>query len=328
MHVFIAGAAGAVGHSLIPTLVAEGHAVTGTTRSEKKADALRALGAEPVVMDGLDRASVLDAVVPAQPDVIVHQMTALGGDLDLRNPDKTFAMTNRLRTEGTEHLLAAAEAAGVRRIVAQSYAGWPYGRAGGPPKTEADPLDPDPPRGLRETLAAIRRLETLVTGASGVVLRYGGFYGPGTGLAPGGEQLEMIRRRKFPLIGDGGGIWSFAHTDDVATATLAAIERGRDGEIYNVCDDDPAPVREWLPALARSLGAKPPRRVPAWLARLVTTPGTVALMTDVPAVSNAKAKAELDWTPAWPSWREGFAALTGASTRPRAREDGSAAPSR
>jgi 2-alkyl-3-oxoalkanoate reductase len=329
MHVFIAGATGAVGRSLIPALVAAGHTVTGTTRSEAKSEALRALGAEPVVMDGLDRASVMDAVITAAPDAIVHQMSALGGDLDFRNPDKTFATTNRLRTEGTEHLLAAAEAAGVKRIVAQSYAGWPYGRGGGPAKTEADPLDPDPPRGLRETLAAIRRLEALVTGAGGVILRYGGFYGPGTGLAPGGEQLEMIRARKFPLIGDGGGVWSFAHTEDVATATVAALERGRDGEIYNVCDDDPAPVREWLPALARSLGAKPPRRVPAWLARLVTTPGTVALMTDVAGASNAKAKAELDWTPAWPSWREGFAALTGgAPTRPRAREDGSAAPSR
>jgi nucleoside-diphosphate-sugar epimerase len=329
MHVFIAGAAGAVGRSLIPTLVAEGHSVTGTTRSEAKAEALRTLGADPVLMDGLDRASVMEAVAAAAPDAIVHQMSALSGDLDLRNPDKAFAMTNRLRTEGTEHLLAAAQTVGVRRLVAQSYAGWPYGRAGGRAKTEADPLDPNPPRGLRETLAAIRRLEALVTGAGGIILRYGGFYGPGTGLAPGGEQLEMVRARKFPLIGDGGGIWSFAHTEDVATGTVAALERGRDGEIYNICDDDPAPVREWLPALARTLGAKPPRRVPAWLARLVTTPGTVALMTDVAGASNAKAKAELDWTPAWPSWREGFAALgSGAATRPRAREDGSAAPSR
>jgi nucleoside-diphosphate-sugar epimerase len=329
MHIFIAGATGAVGRTLIPTLVAEGHTVTGTTRTEAKADALRALGARAVVMDGLDHESVMAAVTAAEPDAIVHQMSALAGDIDLRNPDKTFAMTNRLRTEGTEHLLAAAEAAGVRRLVAQSYAGWPYGRAGGPAKTEADPLDPDPPRGLRETLAAIRRLEALVTGAGGVILRYGGFYGPGTGLAPGGAQLEMIRARKFPLIGDGGGIWSFAHTEDVATGTVAALERGRDGEIYNICDDEPAPVRVWLPAIARSLGAKPPRRVPAWVARIVSTPGAVALMTDVAGASNAKAKAELDWTPAWPSWREGFAALSAAApTRPRSREAGSAAPSR
>jgi 2-alkyl-3-oxoalkanoate reductase len=329
MHVFIAGATGAVGRSLIPTLIAEGHTVTGTTRSESKAEALRALGAEPVFMDGLNRDSVLDAVVPAQPDAIVHQMSALAGDLDLRNPDATFAMTNRLRTEGTEHLLHAAQAAGVTRFVAQSYAGWPYARTGGAIKTEDDPLDPDPPRGLRETHAAIRRLEALVTGVGGVVLRYGGFYGPGTGLAPGGEQLEMVRARKFPLIGDGGGIWSFAHTEDVATATVAALERGRDGAIYNVCDDDPAPVREWLPTLARTVGGKPPRRVPVFLARMVASPATVMMMTDARGASNAKAKAELDWTPAWPSWREGFAALNAAApTRPRAREDGSAAPSR
>jgi nucleoside-diphosphate-sugar epimerase len=330
MHVFIAGAAGAVGRSLIPTLIAEGHTVTGTTRSEAKGEALRALGADAAVMDGCDRDSVMAAVTAAEPDAIVHQMTALSADLDSRNPDKWFATTNRLRTEGTEHLLAAAEATGVRRILAQSYAGWPYARTGGPVKTEDDPLDPDPPRGLRETLAAIRRLEGLVTGAGGVILRYGGFYGPGTGMAPGGSQFEMIRARKFPLIGDGGGIWSFAHMEDVATATAAALERGRDGAIYNVCDDDPAPVREWLPALARSIGAKPPRRVPAWLARIVATPGAVALMTEVRGASNAKAKAELDWTLAWPSWREGFAALTAPAgpTSRRARGGGSAAPSR
>jgi len=312
MHVFIAGAAGAVGHTLIPTLVAEGHTVTGTTRSDAKAETLRALGAHPAVMDGLDRASVMRAVTAAAPDAIVHQMTALSGDLDLRNPDKAFAVTNRLRTEGTEHLLAAAEAAGVRRFVAQSFAGWPYARTGGFVKSESDPLDPDPPRGIRETHAAIRRLEALVTGAGGVVLRYGGFYGPGTGLAPGGDQFEMIRGRKFPLIGDGGGMWSFAHTEDVATATIAALERGGAGEIYNVCDDDPAPIREWLPTLARTLGARPPRHLPAWLARIVASPATIVMMTEARGASNAKAKAELDWTPAWPSWREGFAALAAA----------------
>jgi nucleoside-diphosphate-sugar epimerase len=313
MHVFIAGAAGAVGRTLIPTLVAGGHTVTGTTRSATKAEELRALGARAAVMDGLDRASVMGAVAEAAPDAIVHQMTALAGDLDLRNPDRAFAVTNRLRTEGTEHLLAAAREAGVERVVAQSYAGWPYARTGGPVKTEADPLDPDPPRGLRETHAAIRRLEALVTGAGGVILRYGGFYGPGTGLGPGGDQLRMVRERKFPIIGDGGAVWSFAHTEDVATATVAALERARPGEIYNVCDDDPAPVREWLPLLARSLGARPPRRVPAWLARALATPGSVVLMTDARGASNAKAKAELDWTPAWPSWREGFAAITATS---------------
>jgi 2-alkyl-3-oxoalkanoate reductase len=318
MHVFIAGAAGAVGRTLIPMLIAAGHTVTGTTRSDAKAGALRALGARAVVMDGLDRTSVLDAVTGAEPDAIVHEMTALSGDLDFRNIDRTFAVTNRLRTEGTEHLLAAADAAGVQRVVAQSFAGWPYARTGAPVKTEADPLDPDPPRGIRETHAAIRRLEDLVTGAGGVVLRYGGFYGPGTGLAPGGDQFEMIRKRRFPLIGDGGGITSFAHMEDVATATVAALERAPDGEIYNICDDDPAPVREWLPLLARSIGAPPPRRLPAWFVRLLASPAAAAMMTEGRGASNAKAKAELGWTLAWPTWREGFAALDGA-TRPRAR---------
>jgi nucleoside-diphosphate-sugar epimerase len=318
MHVFIAGATGAVGRTLIPTLIADGHTVTGTTRSEAKARALHALGARAVIMDGLDRTSVFEAVTGAEPDAIVHQMTALGGDLDLRNIDKTFAVTNRLRTEGTAHLLAAGEAVGAERFVAQSFAGWPSARTGGPVKTEADPLDPDPPRGSRETHAAIRRLEDLVTGAGGIVLRYAGFYGPGTGLAPGGDQLEMVRKRRFPLVGDGGGVWSFVHTDDVATATVAALELGSDGEIYNVCDDDPAPVREWLPLLARSVGARPPRRLPVWFVRRVAGPAAVAMMTEARGASNAKAKAELGWTPAWPTWREGFAALDRA-TRPRAR---------
>ena len=260
-------------------------------------------------MDGLDRESVMRAVTAAAPDAIVHQMTALAGDIDFRNIDRSFAITNRLRTEGTEHLLAAAEVAGVGRFVAQSFAGWPAARTGGPIKTEADPLDPDPPRGIRETHAAIRRLEDLLTGSRGVVLRYGGFYGPGTGLAPGGDQLEMVRKRKFPIIGDGGGYWSFAHTEDVATGTAAALERGRAGEIYNICDDDPAPLREWLPALARSLGARPPRHLPAWFARIAASPAAVMMMTEARGASNAKAKAELGWTPAWPSWRDGFAAL-------------------
>jgi nucleoside-diphosphate-sugar epimerase len=315
MHVFIAGAAGAAGRSLIPALIADGHTVTGTTRSEHRTADIRALGATPAVMDGLDRDSVMRAVTDAAPDAIVHQMTALSGDIDFRNPDKAFAVTNRLRTEGTEHLLAGARATGgVHRFLAQSFAGWPCARTGGPIKTEADPLDPDPPRGVREGHAAIRRLEALVTAADGVVLRYGGFYGPGTGLAPDGDQLAMVRARKFPIVGSGGGIWSFAHIEDVAGGTVAALERGRGGEIYNICDDEPAPVREWLPALARSLGAPAPRRVPAWLARLLTSPGTVMMMTEARGASNAKAKVELGWTPAWASWREGFAALASART--------------
>ena len=312
MNIFIAGAAGAVGRTLIPTLIADGHTVTGTTRSAAKADELRALGAAPAVMDGLDRESVMRAVTAAAPDAIVHQMTALAGDIDFRNIDRSFAVTNRLRTEGTEHLLAAAEVAGVGRFVAQSFAGWPAARTGGPIKTEADPLDPDPPRGIRETHAAIRRLEQLVTGSGGVVLRYGGFYGPGTGLAPGGDQLEMVRKRKFPIIGDGGGYWSFAHTEDVATGTVAALERGRAGEIYNICDDEPAPAREFLPYLADVVGAKPPRHIPRWVARLMGA-HLVLMMCTARGASNARAKRVLGWEPSVKTWRDGFRQLSTVS---------------
>ena len=218
------------------------------------------------MLDGLDRAAVLDAVAAARPDAIVHQMTALASLSDLRKFERAFAVTNRLRTEGTEHLLAAARATGVERVVAQSYAGWPYARTGGPVKAEDDPLDPDPPKQMRSALDAIRRQETLVTAAGGVALRYGGFYGPGTGLAPGGEQWESVHARKFPLVGDGGGVWSFCHIEDAAAATLAALEHWTPGEIYNVVDDEPAPVREWLPAVAAAIGAPPPRHVPRWVA--------------------------------------------------------------
>jgi nucleoside-diphosphate-sugar epimerase len=304
MHIFLAGAGGAVGRSLIPLLISNGHTVTGTTRSTAKAAQLRALGAEPVVLDGLDRAAVLAAVAFARPDAIVHQMTALAGLADMRRVERSFAQTNRLRTEGTDNLLAAARASGVERVIAQSYTGWPYARVGGAVKSEEDPLDPDPPKQLRTTLAAIRHLEAAVTEAGGVALRYGGFYGPGTGLAPGGEQWEAVRRRKFPLVGDGGGVWSFVHVEDAAAATLAALERWTPGEIYNVCDDEPAPVREWLPALARAVGGKPPRRIPRWAARLLAGEHTVALMCESRGASNAKAKRELGWTPRWPTWRE------------------------
>ena len=304
MHILIAGATGAAGRALIPLLIANGHSVTGTTRSESKTGELRALGANAQVMDGLDAASVKAAIDATQPDVIVHQMTALTG-IDMRNIDKAFHLTNRLRTEGTEHILAASKG---KLVVAQSFAGWPYARTGGKVKTEADPLDPTPPKGIRETHAAIRRLEGLVTQAGGIVLRYGGFYGPGTGLAAGGEQLQMIHKRQFPLVGNGEGIWSFLRTDDIATATLAAIEHGRPGEIYNIVDDEPAPTKEWLPYLARTVGAKPPRKVPAWIGKLVASPAAVAMMTESRGASNAKAKAELGWKPSHPSWREGFAA--------------------
>jgi nucleoside-diphosphate-sugar epimerase len=306
MHILIAGATGAAGRALIPLLIANGHTVTGTTRSESKTGELRALGAAAQVMDGLDAASVKAAIDAADPDVIVHQMTALTG-IDMRNIDKAFHLTNRLRTEGTEHILAAASG---RLVVAQSFAGWPYARTGGKLKTEADPLDPSPPKGIRETHAAIRRLEQLVTQAGGIILRYGGFYGPGSGMTRGGDQLEMVLKRRFPLVGNGEGIWSFLHTDDIATATLAAIENGRPGEIYNIVDDEPAPTKEWLPYLAEQVGAKPPRKVPAWVAKVVSSPAAVAMMTEARGASNAKAKTELGWAPKHPSWREGFTAAT------------------
>jgi 2-alkyl-3-oxoalkanoate reductase len=314
MNIFLAGATGAVGRSLIPLLTSRGHTVTGTTRSPQKADALRALGAEPVVLDGLDRRGVLAAVADARPDAIVNQMTALSGLSDMRKFEREFALTNRLRTEGTEHLLEAARATGVERVIVQSYAGWPYARTGGPVKTEEDPLDAHPPKQLRATLDAIRRQEELVTAAGGVALRYGGFYGPGTGMTPGGEQWEALQARKFPLVGDGGGVWSFIHIEDAAAAVVAVLEHWTPGEIYNIVDDDPAPVREWLPAVAAAIGAPRPRKVPRWVARLMGE-HLVALMCEVRGASNAKARSELDWAPRWPTWREGFAAL-GATRAP------------
>jgi nucleoside-diphosphate-sugar epimerase len=261
-----------------------------------------------VVADALDRDAVLAAVVAARPEVVVHQLTDLAGATDLRRFDEGFASTNRLRTEGTDHLLAAARAAGARRLVAQSFAGWPFARTGGPVKTEDDPLDPDPPAELRRTLDAIRHLESAVLGAAGlegVVLRYGGFYGPGTSAGEGGFMLAELRRRRIPIVGAGTGVWSFVHIDDAATATVAAVGRGVPG-IYQVVDDDPAPVSDWLPALAAAVGARPPRRVPVWLARLLAGSHGVVLMTEARGAANAKAKRELGWRPAYPSWRQGF----------------------
>jgi nucleoside-diphosphate-sugar epimerase len=308
MKILVAGASGAIGRQLVPRLVAGGHEVTGLTRS--RGDAVAALGAVPVVADALDADDVAQAVAAADPDVIVHQLTALAGSLDLRHFDRDLAATNRLRTEATDHLLAAGRAVGVRRFVAQSYAGWPFARAGGPVKSEDDPLDPAPPQSMRRALEAIRHLEDAVTGAGwteGIVLRYGGFYGPGTSLRPdGGEHLEMIRRRKFPVVGDGAGVWSFIHIEDAAEATVAAIERGRRG-IYNIVDDDPAPVAEWLPELAAALGAKPPRHVPRWLGGLLAGEAAAVMMTEVRGATNAKAKRELGWRPRHPSWRQGIA---------------------
>jgi nucleoside-diphosphate-sugar epimerase len=294
---------------LVPRLVAAGHQVTGMTRSESKTATLSELGATPVVADALDRNQVAEAVARARPDVIVHELTAIGS-VDPRHFDRDFALTNRLRTEGTDYLLSAGQAVAVRRFVAQSYGSWWYVRTGGPVKTEADPLDPMLGREMRESVAAIRHLEDAVLGAQwteGIVLRYGSFYGPGTSMAPGGEAFEMVRKRKFPLVGDGGGVWSFIHIADAAEATVAAIERGRRG-IYNVVDDDPAPVAEWLPALVQTLDAKKPMRVPRFVGRLFAGEAGVVMMTEARGASNAKAKRELAWQPTHPSWREGFAA--------------------
>jgi nucleoside-diphosphate-sugar epimerase len=310
MRVFVAGATGAIGRQLVPRLVAAGHEVTGMTRTESKQAMIRELGAMPVVADALDRDQVAEAVGCAGPEVIVHQLTAIPATLDMRHFDRDFALTNRLRTEGTEHLLSAGQAVGVRRFVAQSYGAWPYARTGGPVKTEEDPLDTSPARAMRESLAAIRHLETAVLGADwteGIVLRYGAFYGPATSMAPGTEQVELVRRRKFPLVGDGGGVWSFIHVADAAEATAAAIEHGGRG-VYNVVDDDPAPVAEWLPALAQELGARKPMRVPRFIGRLFAGQAGVVMMTELRGASNAKAKRELAWRPAHPSWRQGFAA--------------------
>jgi nucleoside-diphosphate-sugar epimerase len=308
MRIFVAGATGALGKRLVPLLVSHGHEVTGMTRAN--AELVRNLGARPALADGLDAEAVGRAVGEARPEVVVHQMTALTDIGDMRHIERDFAQTNRLRTEGTDHLLSAARAAGARRFVAQSFAGWPYARTGGPVKTEEDPLDPDPPAAFRTTLAAFRHLEDTVTtadGIEGVVLRYGGFYGPGTSLSadPGATHAQLIRKRRFPLVGAGTGVWSFAHIDDVATATAAAIERGAPG-IYNVVDDEPAAVRDWMPALASALGAKPPFRVPAWLGRIAAGEAAVVMMNDIRGASNAKAKRELGWELRWPSWREGF----------------------
>jgi nucleoside-diphosphate-sugar epimerase len=307
MKVLVAGATGALGKQLVPQLVAAGHDVAGMTRS--KAELVRELGARPVVADALVPDQVAAAVAEAEPDAIVHELTALSGTLDARHFDRDFALTNRLRTEGTDHLLAAARAAGVRRFVAQSFAGWPFERSGGPVKTEDDPFDPSPAEAMRRTLDALRYLEDAVTGADfleGIALRYGGFYGPGTSLTAGGELMDQIRNRKFPLVGDGSGVWSFVHIEDAARATVLAVERGERG-VYNVVDDEPAPVREWLPAAAEALGAKPPRHVPLWLARLLAGEAAAIMMTDVRGASNARAKRELGWRPRHPSWREGFA---------------------
>jgi len=308
MKVFIAGATGAIGQRLVPLLIDAGHEVVGTTRTPAKADGLRITGATPIVLDGHDLDAVRHAVLDAAPEVVVHQMTALSGDLDLRHFAETFAETNRLRTTTTDHLLTAAVEAGARRFVAQSFAGWPNEQSGGPVKTEEDPLNTDPPKQVRETLGAILHLEAATTGTArieGLALRYGGFYGPGNALGKGGVMLEAVANRQMPIVGGGSGIWSFLHIDDAAQATALAVDRGAPG-IYNIVDDEPAPVSEWLPYLADVLGARPPRRLPAWLARLIVGEAAVSMMTKIRGSSNAKAKRELGWKLRYPSWRVGF----------------------
>jgi 2-alkyl-3-oxoalkanoate reductase len=303
MRVFVAGATGAIGSRLVPQLVAAGHDVTATTRTPAKIDGLRRLGARPVLVDGLDATALTAAVAEAEPDAIVHQMTALSGTAKLRRFDRWFATTNELRVKGTDALLSAARDVGVKRLVAQSYTGWTNPRTGGPVKTEGDGLDPEPLRAQRKSIAAIRYVEERVPAAplDGIVLRYGNLYGPGAS-----EPLvKLVRQRRFPIIGSGAGVWSWIHVDDAAGATVAALERGTSG-IYNITDDEPAPVSEWLSYFAKAVGAKPPLRIPEWLARPIAGAVAVRWMTESRGAANEKAKRELAWQPRWSSWRDGF----------------------
>jgi 2-alkyl-3-oxoalkanoate reductase len=311
MRVFVAGASGAIGARLVPQLIDRGHDVVGTFTKPKGADRVRALGAVPVKLDILDGAAVRRAVLDAQPEAIIHQATALAGAAFSRNLDRTFAATNRLRTEGTDALLAAAEHAGVRRFVAQSFASHRYARVGEMVKTEDDPLDQAPPGSARETNAAMRHVDEAVTSAGGIALRYGSFYG-----AANDGLVEPVRRRQYPIVGDGAGVTSFVHLEDAAAAAVLALEHDGPG-IFNVVDDDPAPLSEWLPVLAEVLGAKPPRRVPPWMARLFAGELAVVTGTESRGASNDKAKQQLGWKPRYPSWRQGFVAAYASTERGR-----------
>jgi nucleoside-diphosphate-sugar epimerase len=301
MRVFVAGASGAIGARLVPRLAGRGHQVIGTCRSPGRAQRLQALGAEPIVLDLLDSRAVRKAIADTKPDAIIHHATALAGLSDFKHFDRSFAQTNQLRTEGTDALLGAAREAGIRRFLAQSYACHRYARQGGPVKTEDDPLDPAPVPAMRQTEAAMDYLDQAVTGAGGIALRYGNFYGdPDDGL------VQAVRTRKFPIVGDGGGVWSFIHLDDAAAATVLALDRDGPG-IYNIVDDEPAPTGAWLPELAKIIGAKPPQRFPRLLARLFAGQAPVVMGTESRGAANAKAKRELGWTLRYPSWRQGFA---------------------
>jgi 2-alkyl-3-oxoalkanoate reductase len=320
MRVFVVGASGAIGTRLLPQLVERGHDVIGTSRSPEKAERLRKLGAEPVVLDALDPGAVRDAMAAAQPDAIVNQATALADVTFSKELDRSFEQTNRLRREGTDALLAAAADAGVRRFVAQSYASMRYARFGGPVKSEDDPLDPNPVKGMAETCAAMTYLDEAVLAAGGIVLRYGSFYGDAND-----GMIEPVRKRQFPIVGNGGGVTSFIHLEDAAAATVLALEH--DGPaLYNIVDDDPAPAREWIPVMAEALGAKPPRRFPVWLARMFAGEVGVMLGTDARGATNARAKDALGWTPRYPSWRQGFtaayAAPADAAAQVRQERDG------
>jgi 2-alkyl-3-oxoalkanoate reductase len=301
MRVMVVGASGAIGTRLLPQLTGRGHEVIGTFFSPGSAERVRALGAQPVALDLLDPGAVRRAVLEAQPEAIIHQATALASVRFSRSLDRSFAPTNRLRTEGTDALLAAARQAGVRRFIAQSFAPYRYIREGGMVKTEDDPLDPGPPAMMRETTAAMNHLDQAVTEAGGIALRYGGFYG-----APD-VMTRAIRKRRYPMVGDGSGVMPFIHLDDAASATVLALDH-QGPAIYNIVDDEPAPMREWLPALADALGAKPPRRVPSWLAGLIAGQGMVTMAAESRGACNAKAKKELGWTLRYPSWRQGFTA--------------------
>jgi 2-alkyl-3-oxoalkanoate reductase len=304
MRVMIIGATGAVGIPLVRQVREAGHEVIGTSRSQERATYLSTLGAHPIVLDAFDASAVLASVAAAMPDAIIYQATGLAGVRVVRGLDRPFATTNRLRTEGLDNVLAAARQAGVRRVVVQSFAPYRYAREGGWVKTESDPLDPAPPASARQTFAAMSYLDRAVTEAGGIVLRYGGFYGPGDeGLTRG------VRKRQAPIVGDGEGVMSFVHLDDAAAATVLAL--AHDGPaIYNIVDDEPAPMRDWLPVLAQALSAKPPRHIPQWIARLIAGPG-LTMLTEARGSSNAKARQELGWQPRYPSWRVGFAAAYG-----------------
>lgn len=308
MRVFVAGSTGSVGKVLVPHLVENGHEVVALVRAAQKAKAIEAMGAKVALADALNKGELTAAIRKAEPEVIIHQLTALVGVGNFKKLDEEFAPTNRLRTEVTDTLLAAARMVGTRRFIAQSFCGWPFAREGGPVKSEEDPLDPSPPAGFSKTLAAIRYLEDTVRRTldlQTLALRYGTFYGPGTMIAKDGSIVELVRKRRLPIVGEGAGIWSFIHIQDVARATVAAMSRGAPG-IYNVVDDEPAPVSTWLPFLADALGAKPPRKVPVWLGRLAIGDGGVSMMTEIRGGSNAKAKRDLGWQPIYSSWRRGF----------------------